>query len=236
MSSENFKKETYRISYALFMISEQIKRVSVAKKIAEYAIFLLEDVYNGDLEKAVKDREFLSGLIYFSSDIGLLDYENREILIEELNNLKEIIEKEKKEKTGAREFLKKDLSKPFPLVLNKKEEEGNIFFKEGILDKSELLEKDRDFVSSEFGNSAIRQEGSEVRNLEKFPDGTLKRREDILNRIKQSGICFLKDLSTFFPNCSERTLRYDLEWLSKQKKVEKIGSSGPGTFYRVKVK
>jgi ribosome-interacting GTPase 1 len=121
MSSENLKKETYRISYALFMISEQVKRVSVSKKIAEYVVFLLEDVYNDDLEKAVKDREFLSSLVYFSSDTGLLSYENREVLIEELNNLKEIIEREKKEKTGAREFLKEDLSKPLPLISSKKE-------------------------------------------------------------------------------------------------------------------
>ncbi|MDD4761427.1 MAG: hypothetical protein PHZ25_00135 [Candidatus Pacebacteria bacterium] len=235
MNSENFKKEVYRISYALFMVSEQIKRVSVAKKIAEYAVFLLEDVYNNDLDKALKDNEFLSSLVYFSSDTGLLDYEDREVLIEELISLKEVIEREKKENRGAREFLKKDLSSPLPIFLGKREGEENVFFKEGILDGSELLEKDKVLISSELGNSEIRKDSSEIRNLEKASDGTLKRREDILNRIKQSGICFLKDLSVFFPNCSERTLRYDLEWLSKQKKVEKIGSSGPGTFYRAKI-
>ena len=63
-------------------------------------------------------------------------------------------------------------------------------------------------------------------------EGGLDRRGKILVKIQQDGICFLKDIAVLFPEYSERTLRYDLEKLCEEGAIEKIGNSGPGTFYR----
>jgi hypothetical protein len=57
------------------------------------------------------------------------------------------------------------------------------------------------------------------------------RQSAILNRIRQSGNCRIRDLQDLFPKWSERTLRYDVEALILKKLVERIGA-GSATFYR----
>ena len=44
----------------------------------------------------------------------------------------------------------------------------------------------------------------------------------------------LKDIIPLFPGVSERTLRYDLQRLSAEGKVERIGAGGPATYYKVR--
>lgn len=232
MNSEDFRKEAYRVSYAVFMIAEQIKKGPISEKIGKYAVLLLEDVFQTKRGEVLEDLGILKELIYFSSDTGFLSYEEREVLIGALDGLKDNFEKGFYERDKVEEFLNKDFDRPF--ILKEREEKRDNFQLESILEgKGEFK---NEVIGSEFGNSEIRQDGSAIRNSESvILQGTSKRREEVLNKIKQSGICFLKDISSFFPNYSERTLRYDLEWLSKQGVVEKIGSSGPGTFYRAKI-
>ena len=68
------------------------------------------------------------------------------------------------------------------------------------------------------------------------------RQSAILQRIRQSGNppggetgCRMKDIIEGFPEVSERTLRYDLERLSEQGLIERVGQSGPATSYRATV-
>ena len=56
----------------------------------------------------------------------------------------------------------------------------------------------------------------------------------ILDTIKESGYCRLRDLQEIFPEFSERTIRYDIEKLANQGLVERVGNGGPATFYRIK--
>ena len=56
----------------------------------------------------------------------------------------------------------------------------------------------------------------------------------ILDRIRQSGNCKLKEIQDVLPNCSERTIRYDLEDLIERNLVERIGSGGPAVSYRIR--
>lgn len=60
------------------------------------------------------------------------------------------------------------------------------------------------------------------------------RKSAILERIRQSGNCRIKDIQELLPDCSERTIRYDLQTLIEQNLVERVGSGGPAVFYRVK--
>ncbi|TSC82650.1 MAG: hypothetical protein G01um101420_173 [Parcubacteria group bacterium Gr01-1014_20] len=60
------------------------------------------------------------------------------------------------------------------------------------------------------------------------------RQSAILDRIRQRGYCRLRDIEEAFVDTSERTLRYDLQRLIEQDLVERIGSGGPASFYRVK--
>jgi hypothetical protein len=60
------------------------------------------------------------------------------------------------------------------------------------------------------------------------------RQSAILDKIRQSGNCRLKDIQELLPDTSERTLRYDLQFLAEQNLVEKVGIGGPSVFYRAK--
>lgn len=62
------------------------------------------------------------------------------------------------------------------------------------------------------------------------------RQSAVFEKIRQSSSqgAQLKDLLSAFPSVSERTLRYDLQKLAAQDLINKVGNSGPGTFYVIK--
>ncbi len=64
----------------------------------------------------------------------------------------------------------------------------------------------------------------------------LIRQSAIIEKIRQKDGegCQLKDLTSSFPEVSERTLRYDLQKLINQNLIARVGDSGPGTTYFVK--
>ena len=66
-------------------------------------------------------------------------------------------------------------------------------------------------------------------------NGTI-RQSAILEKIRQTENrqTQLKDLLAAFPDVSERTMRYDLQRLCNQGLLERIGSSGPGSYYALK--
>jgi Fic family protein len=68
-------------------------------------------------------------------------------------------------------------------------------------------------------------------------DNAAIRQSDIFQKIKDlpGESIQLKDLMGFFPGVSERTLRYDLQRLSAEGKIERIGQGGPATYYKARV-
>jgi hypothetical protein len=56
----------------------------------------------------------------------------------------------------------------------------------------------------------------------------------ILDRIRQSGNCKLREIQEILPDCSERTIRYDLEELIERNLVERIGAGGPAVSYKIR--
>lgn len=60
------------------------------------------------------------------------------------------------------------------------------------------------------------------------------RQSAILERIRQTGNCKLRDIQEILPECSERTIRYDLQSLLSQNLIERIGNGGPAVYYRIR--
>jgi len=60
------------------------------------------------------------------------------------------------------------------------------------------------------------------------------RQTTILEKIRQSGNCRTRDLQAAMPHVSERTLRYDLQRLVEQGKIERGGGGGPASWYRIR--
>jgi DeoR/GlpR family transcriptional regulator of sugar metabolism len=56
----------------------------------------------------------------------------------------------------------------------------------------------------------------------------------ILDRIRQSGNCRLRDILEMLPDYSERTIRCDLQTLVEQGSMERIGADGPSVYYRIR--
>lgn len=60
------------------------------------------------------------------------------------------------------------------------------------------------------------------------------RQTAILEKMRQLPECRMKDLIAVFPEVSERTLRNDLQRLTEQGLIERVGNGGPNSFYRSK--
>ena len=89
-------------------------------------------------------------------------------------------------------------------------------------------------INTESGNNpakSVNQNSPEIIELIKSGD----RQGAILEKVRQSGNCRIKDIQDLFPECSERTLRYDLQSLTGQNLIEKVGTGGPAVFYKSKV-
>ncbi len=80
-----------------------------------------------------------------------------------------------------------------------------------------------------FGNPAIRVTEQE----EETPQQHEERKKLMFEKIRQSGNTRLKELQDTLPDVSERTIRYDLKKLLEEGKIERVGSGGAGSYYRV---
>jgi predicted HTH transcriptional regulator len=87
---------------------------------------------------------------------------------------------------------------------------------------TEVVELDRETELAMKTEPAIRQSTND----------SAIRQSAIIERIRQSGNCRLKDIQDILPNISERTIRYDLQTLLEQNLIERIGNAGPSVFYR----
>jgi hypothetical protein len=56
----------------------------------------------------------------------------------------------------------------------------------------------------------------------------------ILDKIRQSGNCRMRDIQEILPDSSERTIRYDLESLMERRLIERMGNGGPSVSYRMR--
>jgi hypothetical protein len=60
------------------------------------------------------------------------------------------------------------------------------------------------------------------------------RQSTIVEKIRQSGNCRIKDIKELLPDTSERTIRYDLQSLLEKHLIERVGEGGPSVFYRLR--
>lgn len=83
-------------------------------------------------------------------------------------------------------------------------------------------------------NSARGSNNSANNPANPLAGGAEVRQELILKKLKQRGSASTKDLITDFPFLSERTIRAYLQRLCEAGLLERVGTSGPGSFYRAK--
>ena len=94
-----------------------------------------------------------------------------------------------------------------------------------------------------FGNPSFAKatEGKESGNESKANTGRFeavigfKERNDILIKLmSKRTLCHIKDVLQSMPGISERTVRYDVQRLVDKGVIERIGTGGPNSFFRLK--
>jgi hypothetical protein len=68
----------------------------------------------------------------------------------------------------------------------------------------------------------------------KYPTTFEERKEVLIKLISKRNLCHIKDLLSSFPNVSARTLRYDIQRLVDKGIIERVGTGGPNSFFRLK--
>lgn len=230
MITNVFSQEVYRLSYAIFRAVESVRQEDIKREIESSCICLITDVFSGKEIKAAEDLVVLRTLIAFANDTGFMGYKTRISLLEKVGLLEDELKGGAQTETDVDDLLRLIVPPPISVFSGSK-----IVGKNSERDGGLGVQEDNGAVSSairqnvEFGNpaSSCFAESSVIK------DDSYNRRDRVFTEVAKKEVCFLRDLLSCFPDYSERTIRYDLEALIRDRRIEKIGSSGPGTFYRV---
>lgn len=239
--SQFCQTKAFEIAYAIFRVSHSTKRSVLTEHLETQVLELLRASSASDYQAVGAVLGFLDKLVKLWIEFGPISFNNGQLITAEIENLSSAIAEYGKP-LGLPDV---DLSSVFTerqfVISNQKsqekKEESDSFSGAGVFGENSNVYSASDVAVHE-DLASEREEVQQVRTEEdatKSPDPRM-RQSAILDRIRQSGYCRLKDLISIMPDVSERTVRYDLQELIEQNLVERIGSSGPASFYRLKRK
>ena len=256
MIPKEFWPEVKDFSYAVFKVADEIGNEYLKNRIQVKAIDLMEAGLDED-KLFLNTLKAVESLVEFGFRVGEITEQNQRALKDKIYDFEHLFLPEIKsfEVNSVLNLNNSEDEEDFDFLEEESEEDGsseNFSYDEEISEQDDVWsgeddislnglnsnnEKTKDNEKEVMGVDDLSSEkiSSEKNDEEGDENSRTKadeRREKILDKVRQGGICFLKDLAEMFPDYSERTLRYDLEKLIADNKVEKIGSSGPGTFYR----
>lgn len=217
-------KKSYEISYALSRVAANLSARGFAEKLFGKATDLIESAAEENYPAMEKLLSVIETLVRFGMDTNSIAIRNAEVLLQEMENLKNEILKEKIEApVGNYEKPKEvDLSDVFSDKSEAKSE-PDIDLKETEIE-----------IDQEDPPRMITRENEENDYIPEIRQSATIRQSAILERIRQSGNCRLSDIHAILPECSERTIRYDLESLVEQNLVQRVGIGGRGVYYKTK--
>lgn len=198
-------KKSFEVAYALFRIAANTTDMGFAGMLREEATRLVANAAKENYSEAAKSIAAIEYFVRLATEAGFISFSNAEIILHELGNLNAAI-------AGL------------PNAAIQEVDLSGIFSNSHPAGEQKL-----------FHHRKREQSGSE--NTSEDGSGIMKseiRQTAIIERIRQSGNCRLKDIMELFPGSSERTLRYDLQSLVEQNLVERVGNGGPAVFYRIR--
>ena len=240
--TEFIKNRSFEIAWAVFRCANLIKQPALKTELENASVGLVNQLF-GQSEQ-VEHLERLEQLVRLAEAVGEISKTNALVLFREIDNFKEIIRqrnsaiRQEKEESSAidRIFAKV----PMPLF--------NINNSSAIIRQSEKssakevrqennLTIIRQNNSAKNNNSAIiRQDQPQVVRqapVEKTQDKQ-GGQDLVLKKVKELGKTTTKEILGFFPEISERTIRFYLQGLCEQGLVSRVGTTGPGSYYVVR--
>jgi hypothetical protein len=235
-------KKCFEISYALGRLAASCASFDFSRHLQKDSLELIEKAHFFDCGEVVKILGSVGHKLKIGLEMGLISDQNFQILNGEIDRLTKLIEehindakrndvidlggifsKEKLEMAVSEQKSAESTNDFFPsrVVVN---DEHNI--KGDAIKLSQGVRFDIDSLlpakKNDIDDSSLSVIGGEMRQ------------SAILGKIRQSGYCRLKDIQEIIPESSERTLRYDLQKLIDKGSVERVGSGGPASFYRMR--
>src|SRR5258708_3498486 len=208
-------KKAYEISYALVRIGSKTTDPVYKEYLNRQALNLLDAAAREDHPAMRMASDAIEYLVKFGGDVGLMHVVNAETIIAELNALN----------VGIAGLEKPADSQPVNL--------DDIFAGQRPLFSASMPNPAKEVNPAKEINPA-KESGKDDRDIDNGSIRAEIRQSAILDRIRQSGNCRLKDLQEVLPDISERTLRYDLQFLAEHDLIERVGIGGPSVFYRIK--
>jgi hypothetical protein len=92
--------------------------------------------------------------------------------------------------------------------------------------------KENDFGKENKSGKESRKNGGRFEAVISFEE----RKKILMDLMSKRSLCHIKDLLSSLPNVSQRTLRYDIKRLVNNGIVERIGTGGPNSFFRLRKK
>lgn len=254
---EILNQKVFEIGYAVFRVTRAFKEgVSLVHYLENRALDLVDTVLIGEYERAKISAESLVYMLHLGFESGYVSDAIFNILKREIDNLVKGIEDFSNaakfpEIDPKSLFLNKKLSSLSDYIGGLKDEDGKNEAHEDLTPEEIELEKiamnlktkpsishekkvtyddDEDLIIPGSMKPAISGNAANKQSSQGGGD----RLSVILDTIKESGYCRLRDLQEIFPEFSERTIRYDIEKLANQGLIERVGNGGPATFYRIK--
>ena len=228
------KKKAYEIAYAFFRVAPSVSERGIAESFRSQGFRVLETVAGGDYSEAQRCLEVLDYATKFAMDLNLINFSNGEALIKQIAHFSASIAGHvdlESKPVDASSFFSEIIPANSPEDLSSRD-----FLREEKVAVSRAEDYENDRNSTVVAAQVFREENSHSEDKVAV-GGFLKsgmRQIAILDKIRQSGNCRLRDIQEILPDSSERTLRYDLEGLMERKLIERVGNGGPSVFYRMR--
>ncbi len=234
--AENFAefcgKKAFEISYALLRVAGSSKSAAFSKHLENEALNLLWASATGSYPQAILIASLLEYFVRLGKESSYIGNINADIILSELRTLKAAMKDVGNSATLPDSEV--DLSGIFSATGGGSEEIIEIQNKRIDEVVHDIRPEAEIEIQDEINPANVAGLGEwNATTMEKM---MVNRQSAILERIRQSGNCKLKEIQESLPGISERTIRYDLQRLTELGLVERIGSGGPGTSYKIKEK
>ncbi len=230
---EYLSKKAFEIAYAVFRVTKSLKDQSLTQYLEARAVQVVDSISEGDYARVLSGTRTLQNLFRLGLEAGLIGNNTAEIIIDECGKLIAAIA-EQKTKVKSLEVDLGDIFSKYPEQDHQKllsDIGEEVTFTEEEKQHVESVPVYQNKISDSFTGLKPAISGNSAKFS--FVSGE-DRQTGILNAIKQTGYCRLRDLQNVYPDVSERTIRYDLEKLTNQGSIERFGNGGPATYYRLK--
>lgn len=215
-------KKAYEVSYALFRVAAILPSRGFAETLEKEALNLLRFTVSNLSAEAQNTLGTIHYLVAFGKDTNSIHSENADLLIQQLESLAGMLNDR-----AGNAVTPADLSQIFsttessvaePRVAEPNVAEPNVAGSHSAGTTHEVKALPKSGPASSPASAIILSDRQGI----------------ILGKIRQSGNCRTRDLQAILPDLSERTLRYDLQRLVEDGKIERGGGGGPASWYRIK--